>query len=60
MILPSNIILGKQRVVLVFDETSLTLDVDTVKLPLKLNVGEWKNWLPDYNFLREDIIEGVK
>lgn len=55
--LPSDIIPGKHRVVLVIDETPLPLDVAPVKPPLKLNVGEWKNWSPECNFRREDIYD---
>jgi hypothetical protein len=55
--LPSDIIPGKHRVVLVIDEIPLPLDVDTAKPALKLNVGEWKNWSPECNFRREDIYD---
>ncbi len=53
--LPSDITPGKHRVVLVIDETPLPADINTAKPPLKLNVGEWKNWSHDCTFRREDI-----
>lgn len=55
--LPSDITPGKHRIVLVIDETFLPPDVDKVKQPLKLNVGEWKNWSPESTFRREDIYD---
>ncbi len=57
MTLPSDIMPGKHRVVLVIDETPLPLDVNPVKPPLKLNVGEWKNWSSECNFRRQDIYD---
>ncbi len=48
---------GKHRVVLVIDEAPLPLDVNLAKPPLKLNVGEWKNWSSECNFRRQDIYD---
>jgi len=50
---------GKHRVVLVIDEAPLPLDVNPPKPPLKLNVGEWKNWSSECNFRRQDIYDDV-
>lgn len=55
--LPPDITPGKHRVVLVIDETSTPSDVDNIKQPLKLNVGEWKNWSSECTFRREEIYE---
>ena len=55
--LPSDITPGKHRVVVVIDENPLIPDKDTAKPLLKLNVGEWKNWLPECTFRREDIYD---
>ena len=52
--LPSDITSSKHRVLLVIDETPLPPDINTTKPPLKLNVGEWKNWSRDCTFRRED------
>jgi len=58
--LPPDIIPGKHRVVLVIEETPLAFDVDSAKPPLKLNVGEWRNWSPECNYRREDIYDDDK
>ena len=54
--LPPDIPPGEHRIVLVIDETAVSLP-DTPMPPLQLQVFDWPNWPDEATFRREDIYD---